>query len=155
MPNLRVVICTVLALVAFAGNSLLCRAALAHTHIDAASFTTGRLLSGTVVLSCLVWLRRGARGPGQLAVGVRALRLCRRLFLLLSAPDRCGGGAAPLRRSADHHDRLWAMVRRALAAAADRRSDPRMRRTHRAAAARTIGAAADGRPPDARCGDRL
>ncbi|HZT05172.1 MAG TPA: DMT family transporter [Steroidobacteraceae bacterium] len=61
MPNLRVVICTVLALVAFAGNSLLCRAALAHTHIDAASFTTGRLLSGTVVLSCLVWLRRGAR----------------------------------------------------------------------------------------------
>ncbi|MGH8320257.1 MAG: DMT family transporter [Steroidobacteraceae bacterium] len=61
MPNLRIVICTVLALVAFAGNSLLCRAALAHTHIDAASFTTVRLLSGTVVLCCLVWLRGGAR----------------------------------------------------------------------------------------------
>lgn len=60
MPNLRVVICTGLALVAFAGNSLLCRAALAHTRIDAASFTTVRLLSGTVVLCCLVWLRRGA-----------------------------------------------------------------------------------------------
>jgi drug/metabolite transporter (DMT)-like permease len=61
MPDLRIVICTVLALVAFAGNSLLCRAALAHTHIDAASFTTVRLLSGTVVLCCLVWLRRGTR----------------------------------------------------------------------------------------------
>lgn len=64
MPNLRIVICTVLALVAFAGNSLLCRAALAHTHIDAASFTTVRLLSGAVVLCCLVWLR-GVTRPGR------------------------------------------------------------------------------------------
>jgi drug/metabolite transporter (DMT)-like permease len=61
MPNVRILICTAVALVAFAGNSLLCRAALAHTHIDAASFTTVRLLSGTVVLCCLVWLRGGAR----------------------------------------------------------------------------------------------
>jgi drug/metabolite transporter (DMT)-like permease len=61
MPNLRIVICTVLALIAFAGNSLLCRAALAHTQIDAASFTTVRLLSGAVVLCCLVWMRKAAR----------------------------------------------------------------------------------------------
>lgn len=61
MPNLGIVIYTVLALVAFAGNSLLCRAALAHTQIDAASFTAVRLLSGTVVLCCLVWLRGGTR----------------------------------------------------------------------------------------------
>jgi len=61
MPKLRIVICTALALVAFAGNSLLCRAALAHTHIDAASFTTVRLLSGAAVLCCLVLLRGGAR----------------------------------------------------------------------------------------------
>ena len=64
MPDLRIVICTILALVAFAGNSLLCRAALAHTHIDAATFTTVRLLSGAAVLCCLVWLRRAAR-PGS------------------------------------------------------------------------------------------
>jgi drug/metabolite transporter (DMT)-like permease len=63
-PSLRIVTCTILALVAFAGNSLLCRAALAHTHIDAASFATVRLLSGTVALCCLVWLRRTAR-PGS------------------------------------------------------------------------------------------
>jgi drug/metabolite transporter (DMT)-like permease len=60
MRDLRIIICTALALIAFAGNSLLCRAALAHTRIDAASFTTLRLLSGAVVLCCLVWLRGGA-----------------------------------------------------------------------------------------------
>src|SRR3569832_847230 len=61
MPHTRIAIFTVLALIAFAGNSLLCRAALAHTRIDAASFTTVRLLSGALVLWCLVWLRKGAR----------------------------------------------------------------------------------------------
>ena len=61
MLNLRIVVCTVLALVAFAGNSLLCRAALAHTRIDAASFTTVRLLSGAAVLCSLVWLRGAVR----------------------------------------------------------------------------------------------
>ncbi|MGH8216330.1 MAG: DMT family transporter [Rhodanobacteraceae bacterium] len=64
MPFLRTTILTALALIAFAGNSLLCRAALAHTRIDAASFTTVRLLSGVVVLWCLVWLRGGARTGG-------------------------------------------------------------------------------------------
>ena len=64
MPLLRTTIFTALALIAFAGNSLLCRAALAHTRIDAASFTTVRLLSGALVLWCLVWLRGGARMGG-------------------------------------------------------------------------------------------
>ena len=59
----RAVLLTLLALIAFAGNSLLCRAALAHTQIDAASFTTIRLLSGAVVLWLLVVLRnRNRRG---------------------------------------------------------------------------------------------
>jgi drug/metabolite transporter (DMT)-like permease len=58
MPYTRIVILTALALAAFSGNSLLCRAALAHTHIDAASFTTIRLLSGAVVLWVLVLMRR-------------------------------------------------------------------------------------------------
>lgn len=64
MPNARIVTLTVLALTAFAGNSLLCRAALAQTHIDAASFTTVRLLSGAVVLWVLVLIRGGARPGG-------------------------------------------------------------------------------------------
>jgi len=65
MPGLRVTICTVLALVAFAGNSLLCRAALAHTHIDAAGFTTVRLASGAVVLWLLVRTRGARAGRGD------------------------------------------------------------------------------------------
>ncbi len=40
-------------MVAFAGNSLLCRAALGLGSIDAASFTTLRLLSGAIVLLLL------------------------------------------------------------------------------------------------------
>jgi len=46
----RVVALTVLTMVAFAGNSVLCRVALKHTSIDAATFTTIRLLSGALVL---------------------------------------------------------------------------------------------------------
>jgi drug/metabolite transporter (DMT)-like permease len=47
-------------MVAFAGNSLLCRTALRHTGIDAASFTAIRLVSGAVVLGLLARARRGA-----------------------------------------------------------------------------------------------
>jgi len=43
---------------AFAGNSLLCRAALKGTAIDAASFTTLRLLSGALVLWLFLSLRK-------------------------------------------------------------------------------------------------
>jgi drug/metabolite transporter (DMT)-like permease len=64
MPFLRTTIFTALALIAFSGNSLLCRAALAHTHIDAASFTTVRLLSGALVLWGLARLHGGARAGG-------------------------------------------------------------------------------------------
>ena len=59
MPSMRVLVLTIFALVAFAGNSLLCRAALAHTHIDPASFTTVRLLSGAATLWILVIVRGG------------------------------------------------------------------------------------------------
>lgn len=53
---------TVLAMVAFAGNSLLCRLALKHTAIDAASFTSVRLASGAVVLWLIVRMRGGVHG---------------------------------------------------------------------------------------------
>ncbi|HEU0152002.1 MAG TPA: DMT family transporter [Arenimonas sp.] len=48
-----------LALLAFAGNSLLCRAALAHTDIDPASFTAIRILSGAMMLVVLLAVRPG------------------------------------------------------------------------------------------------
>lgn len=44
-------------MLAFAGNSLLCRAALRHTPIDAASFTLARIASGALALSLIVQLR--------------------------------------------------------------------------------------------------
>jgi len=68
MAPTRLLILTVLAMVAFAGNSLLCRLALKHTAIDPASFTTLRLASGALVL----WLvaRRQAQGaPARAGAG--------------------------------------------------------------------------------------
>ena len=57
----RMIFLTTLAMIAFAGNSLLCRAALKHTGIDAASFTSIRLFSGAMMLWLLVNLGRGNR----------------------------------------------------------------------------------------------
>lgn len=57
MKRTLILLLTVVAMLAFAGNSLLCRMALAHTTIDAASFTSIRLLSGAIVLWLVVHLR--------------------------------------------------------------------------------------------------
>src|SRR5438876_512254 len=51
MISLRVASLTLFAMLAFAGNSLLCRIALRDTAIDAASFTSIRLASGALVLA--------------------------------------------------------------------------------------------------------
>ena len=58
---MRVFVLTLLAMTAFAGNSLLCRQALKRTTIDAASFTFIRILSGAAVLWLVVMLRKGTR----------------------------------------------------------------------------------------------
>jgi drug/metabolite transporter (DMT)-like permease len=63
MAFARILILTTLAMLAFAGNSLLCRLALKHTGIDAASFTAIRLLSGAITLWLLLRLRAGTQ-PG-------------------------------------------------------------------------------------------
>jgi drug/metabolite transporter (DMT)-like permease len=57
----RIAALTAAAMIAFAANSLLCRAALRGGAIDAASFTAIRLASGAAVL--LVLARRTAREP--------------------------------------------------------------------------------------------
>ncbi|BCG64340.1 MAG: hypothetical protein methR_P2113 [Methyloprofundus sp.] len=48
VSTIKTIACTSLALLAFAGNSILCRLALATNTIDAASFTIIRLLSGSI-----------------------------------------------------------------------------------------------------------
>ncbi len=61
----RAILLTVLAMLAFAGNSLLCRAALQHTAIDAGSFTGLRIASGALALWLIVGLRSGAWTAGS------------------------------------------------------------------------------------------
>lgn len=58
--SVRVVSLTILAMLAFAGNSLLCRAALGSQAIDPASFTAIRLVSGALMLALIVAWRRGS-----------------------------------------------------------------------------------------------
>jgi len=66
MPYARIASLTTLAMLAFAGNSLLCRAALKHTTIDAASFTSIRLISGALILWLIVRSRQtNASGAGN------------------------------------------------------------------------------------------
>lgn len=65
MLHRRVFALTLLAMLAFAGNSLLCRAALRDTGLDAASFTTLRLASGALAL----WLLTRRRGGGRSGKG--------------------------------------------------------------------------------------
>ena len=59
MPRSRITVLVLLAMLAFAGNSLLCRLALKHTAIDAASFTTVRLASASLMLYLLAGGWRG------------------------------------------------------------------------------------------------
>lgn len=62
----RTIILTMLAMIAFAGNSLLCRVALKHTAIDAASFTAIRLISGAIMLWLVLRISRGTQaGAGS------------------------------------------------------------------------------------------
>ncbi len=66
MSYFRVLVLTALTMIAFAGNSLLCRAALGHAHIDAASFTSIRLISGALMLWLIVRIRHGTHsGKGS------------------------------------------------------------------------------------------
>ena len=63
--NLQVTGLTTLALIAFAGNSVLCRLALKDGSIDAASFSTVRLLSGAIALSVILYATNRGRPPAS------------------------------------------------------------------------------------------
>jgi drug/metabolite transporter (DMT)-like permease len=66
-PRWRAAICTLLALIGFAANSLLCRSALGNGLIDAATFTLVRVASGALALALLVQatVPGGARRGGS------------------------------------------------------------------------------------------
>jgi len=58
IPRMRIVLLTIVAMFAFAGNSLLCRVALKGTSIDPATFTTARVVSAAIAL----WIILRTRG---------------------------------------------------------------------------------------------
>ena len=61
------------ALIAFAGNSLLCRLALRTQEIDPGSFTSIRLISGVIVLLALTWSKSSSRIIGGAWISAAAL----------------------------------------------------------------------------------
>ncbi|HJT80354.1 MAG TPA: DMT family transporter [Chthoniobacterales bacterium] len=63
MSPFRVFILTTVAMIAFAANSLLCRAALRHGTIDAASFSSIRIISGAIALWLILVMRHSNRRP--------------------------------------------------------------------------------------------
>jgi drug/metabolite transporter (DMT)-like permease len=60
LKSTRLFILTLIAMIAFAGNSLLCRSALKQTEIDAASFTFIRIVSGAAALWFIAKMRKAA-----------------------------------------------------------------------------------------------
>jgi drug/metabolite transporter (DMT)-like permease len=69
----RVFILTLVAMTAFAGNSLLCRLALKQTSIDAATFTFIRIISGAIALWFIVKMRKGSRDQAGSWISALAL----------------------------------------------------------------------------------
>lgn len=67
LPALRTVVLTVVAMLAFAANSLLCRLALQQGGIDPASFASIRTVSGAITLAVIVRFgtQRHAAGQGD------------------------------------------------------------------------------------------
>jgi drug/metabolite transporter (DMT)-like permease len=62
-PILKTLVATLLALIAFAANSVLCRLALGGGSIDAATFTSIRLLSGALTLAVILGVAKSESEP--------------------------------------------------------------------------------------------
>jgi len=93
MTLARKILLTSLAMLAFAGNSLLCRAALKNTGLDAASFTSIRLVSGALALGLLARLRpraRPASGGSWLSAAALFVYAAGFSFAYLSLPAAAG-----------------------------------------------------------------
>ena len=68
----RLIVVITFAMLAFAGNSLLCRIALRDTTIDAATFTSIRLVSGALILAVIL----RAKGARPMAAGSWRAAFC-------------------------------------------------------------------------------
>jgi drug/metabolite transporter (DMT)-like permease len=105
----RIFILTLVAMTAFAGNSLLCRAALRQTSIDAATFTLVRIVSGALALQLIVMVRKRSRSgagswPSALALFAYAAGFS---FAYMSLP--AGTGALLLFGAVQATMIIWAL----------------------------------------------
>ena len=105
----KVFILTALAMIAFAGNSLLCRFALRQTAIDAASFTLVRIVSGAVCLWLIVQLRKGPSGKAGSWPSALALFGYAALFSFAYLRLTAGTGALLLFGAVQATMILWAL----------------------------------------------
>ena len=92
--RLRIAGLTAATLVCFAGNSLLCRAALRPRLVDPATFTLVRVASGAVVLALVLAIGRRARPSGGTFASALALFAYAAAFSL--AYVRIGAGVGAL-----------------------------------------------------------
>jgi len=87
---------TTAAMIAFAANSLLCRAALRGGAIDAPSFTAIRLASGALILLAITSARRRDTDPGSHGSWAAAIALGGYAIAFSYAYLRLGAGAGAL-----------------------------------------------------------
>jgi drug/metabolite transporter (DMT)-like permease len=105
----RVFVLTALAMIAFAGNSLLCRQALRHTSIDAATFTLVRIVSGAVCLWIIVQIRKGPAGKAGSWLSALALFGYAALFSFAYLQLTAGTGALLLFGAVQATMIFWAL----------------------------------------------
>lgn len=107
----RILLLTTLAMLAFAGNSLLCRLALRETQIDAASFTAIRLLCGALTLWALLKLRQGKQPMAGNWTGALALFTYAAAFSFAYLQLDTGVGALLLFGAVQLSMLLWGWLR--------------------------------------------
>jgi drug/metabolite transporter (DMT)-like permease len=111
MKPTRLFVLTLAAMIAFAGNSLLCRAALRQTGIDAASFTFIRLLSGALALWLILKLRQTARANAGTWLSALALFAYAAAFSFAYNSLSAGTGALLLFGAVQATMILWGLHR--------------------------------------------
>lgn len=107
----RTLMLTVLAMLAFAGNSLLCRAALRDSQIDPTSFTALRLLSGALTLWLLLYLRKGPSAASGNWYGALALFIYAAAFSYAYLHLDAGAGALLLFGSVQLSMITWGLLK--------------------------------------------
>lgn len=105
----RLFLLTMLAMIAFAGNSLLCRVALRETSIDPASFTAIRIISGAAVLWILMRVRKVSLGEAGNWISALALFVYAAAFSFAYLYLSAGTGALLLFGAVQATMILWSL----------------------------------------------